>query len=115
MRIVPTVLCALFFATTTACQEIKWREITIESRHAGLEISRDLTLVIQSHNGVIVSGKRTIEPQLGGCPQTAEMQITRIVFAPHGTISALTPVKSANRDILFLVPTVCFSSWPKSS
>jgi hypothetical protein len=30
-------------------------------------------------------------------PQAAEKQISRIVFAPHGTISALTPVKSRYR------------------
>src|SRR5271154_7098882 len=30
-------------------------------------------------------------------PQAAEKQISRIVFVPHGTISALTPVKSRYR------------------
>jgi hypothetical protein len=65
MRITLTaVICALLFAVSTTCQEIQWREITIESRHAGIEVSRDLKLVIQSHNGVIVSGKHRVNPRL---------------------------------------------------
>lgn len=65
MRITLTaVICPLLFAVTTACQEIQWREITIESRHAGMEVSRDLRLVIESHNDVIVSGKHRVNPRL---------------------------------------------------
>lgn len=65
MRIsLTTVVCALLLCATTKCQEIKWREITIESRHGGLEVSRDLRLVIESHNDVIVSGRHGINPDL---------------------------------------------------
>lgn len=65
MRITLTaVICALLFAVTTACQEIQWREITIESTHAGMEVSRDLRLVVESHNGLIISRKQRVNPQL---------------------------------------------------
>lgn len=65
MRITLTAsICALLFAVTTGCQEIQWREIAIESRHAGMEVSRDLRLVVESHNGVIVSGNHRVNPQL---------------------------------------------------
>jgi hypothetical protein len=58
------VICALLFAVATASQELPWREITIESKHAGMEASRDLRLVIESQNGVIVSGKHRVNAQL---------------------------------------------------
>lgn len=65
MRITMAVaVSTLLFAVTATCQEIQWREITIESRHGGLEISRDFRMVIESHNGVIVSGKHSVNPQL---------------------------------------------------
>jgi hypothetical protein len=62
--ILAALICGLLLAVATACQEIPWREITIESRHAGIEVSRDLRLVIESQNGVIVSSKRRVNPQL---------------------------------------------------
>jgi hypothetical protein len=51
-----------FVATT--CQEIPWHAITIESRHAGLEMSRDQSLVIEFKDGVILARKQKVSPQL---------------------------------------------------
>jgi hypothetical protein len=51
------VICMFLLFIASTCQEIPWHEITIESRHAGLEMSQDLNLVIKSKNGVVVAGR----------------------------------------------------------
>ena len=64
MRItLAAVICALFFAVTTACQEIPWREITIESRWGGLAQPENLKLVIAPKNGAILLGKHRVDPK----------------------------------------------------
>jgi len=65
MRITSAALiCALFFAVTTPCQEIPWREITIESRWGGLVKPQNLKLVIAPKNGAILLGKQRVDPKL---------------------------------------------------
>jgi len=65
MRITLTAaICALFFAVTTTCQEIPWREITIESRWGGLAEPQNLKLVIAPKNGAILLGKQRVDPKL---------------------------------------------------
>jgi hypothetical protein len=65
MRIpLAAVICALFFAVTTACQEIPWREITIESGWGDLAQSQNLKLVIAPKNGAILLDKHRVDPKL---------------------------------------------------
>jgi hypothetical protein len=65
MRItLAAVICALFLTVTTACQEIPWREITIESRWGGLAQPRNLKLVFAPKNGATLLGKHRVDPKL---------------------------------------------------
>lgn len=65
MRItLAAVICALFFAVTTTCQEIPWREVTIESKWVGLAQSQNLKLAIVSMNGAVLSGKHRVRRKL---------------------------------------------------
>ncbi|MGO9589212.1 MAG: hypothetical protein ACLP3K_04090 [Candidatus Acidiferrales bacterium] len=65
MRLTPAAfICVLFFAVPTTCQEIPWREITIESRWGGLAQSQDLKIVMTAKHGAIVVGKHRIDPKL---------------------------------------------------
>ena len=63
-KILAAAICALLFAATTTCQEIGWREITIESRWVGLAQAQNLKLVIAPPNGAILLGKHRIDPKL---------------------------------------------------
>jgi hypothetical protein len=105
MRIILTaVICPLLFAVTTTCQEIQWREITIESRHAGMEVSRDLRLVIESHNDVIFSGKHRVNPRL--VKKLIDSLTSQALPAPTPSnlgiraIAAFMPEDSLNRNRL---------------
>jgi hypothetical protein len=65
MRItLAAVICALFLSITTACQEIAWREITIESSWGGLAQPQNLKLVIVPKNGAILLDKHRVDPKL---------------------------------------------------
>lgn len=65
MRItLAAVICALFFAVITRCQETQWRELTIESRWGGLAQAQNLKLVIAPKDGAIFSGKHRVNPTL---------------------------------------------------
>lgn len=65
MRIATTAFCCLFFfASTALCQHPALREITIESKWAGLEAPQNLTLVVESRNGRNYLGKHVVDPKL---------------------------------------------------